>query len=131
MEENKMIFKKIKIPMYGFILYIGIGKWKNVRKEFIKKTNIYPDKEEQYAATYTSCYFKGTDVLMDVGLLYLHPRKKLKHYIKSAAHEIDHATWRILECVSVECDNDNHEAHAYLMGYLMNTIFKILKQKGH
>jgi hypothetical protein len=44
------------------------------------------------------------------------------------AHELFHATHRILEYFGVEFTSKNHEPFAYLLEYLMNECIKLRKQ---
>ena len=44
------------------------------------------------------------------------------------AHELFHATHRILEYFGVEFTRDNHEPFAYLMEYLVNECIKFKKK---
>jgi hypothetical protein len=46
---------------------------------------------------------------------------------KIIAHEAIHAAWNILEFAGVTINNDNHEALAYLVGFLIDGIETILE----
>lgn len=42
--------------------------------------------------------------------------------INTITHELVHAAWRVLDHVGVTVDSGNHEAFAYLVGYLAENI---------
>ena len=50
--------------------------------------------------------------------------------VDDLAHEVFHLTTRILQWHGVEFDANNHEAHAYLNGWLTGWVYKQLRKQG-
>jgi hypothetical protein len=47
-----------------------------------------------------------------------------------AAHEADHAANRIFKAIGATVDCDNDETHSYLVGFITDCIWKVIKRKA-
>lgn len=102
----------IQIPLYNGNLYVIDTK--DV-VEAVKDT-----QDDDYEVTSSeSCLIskRSGDFYLYIDLQYCS--------IGLLAHELFHATHRILEYFGVEFNRDNHEPFAYLMEYLVNECIKL------
>ena len=103
---------KIKIPIYNSLVrYI-------VTDDFI---NEYKRQGAKYDDTYNHCH--GVSEWIN-GINTIMIKEKYENDWSVIAHEVLHATNRILEHVGVEVNTINDEAQAYLLSYVIKEIQK-------
>ena len=112
-----MISKKVRIPLYGGSLFVMIAddyeKEKNeLHKDWQPERNDFMGHSEGNGNTYVVILNKK----------YIRNEIDLVSII---AHEADHITSFIFKRVGIKLDLDNDEPHAYLLGYLVEQIYKI------
>ena len=75
--------------------------------------------EKIYAVQCGTCAFVSTTPDNKIWMCF--SVQSLCHSV--VAHEAVHAAWRILALAGVKFDEDNHEAFAYLVGYITNLVW--------
>lgn len=105
---------RIHIPLYNGTLYL-------IDTDDIEKAVKATEEEHGFKSPYDteSCLIskRSGDFYLFIDLEYCS--------IGLLAHELFHATHRILEYFGVEFTRDNHEPFAYLMEYLMDECIKL------
>jgi hypothetical protein len=108
-------FKKVIIPLYRQVLYIGIGPDILAKKFKVPGLEIAPT----HAGVTTFIEDEEGMRAFCVSFAEIPDSEEL-------AHEALHAAWYILEEVGVDVSADNHEALAYLTGYIAGQIESML-----
>ncbi len=101
---RKIAPQRISVPLFHAVVFVFFSKeqWEAHSKE--------KAAENVYGQCIDTSY--GADVLLF----------EKRH--DTIAHEALHAAWSCLERTGVEVDRDNHEALAYVMGYIVAEIYK-------
>lgn len=113
---KKTKIKEIDLPIYFSLVIIGFDP--NVMSDHLFKKYGFrheiPDSNSGQSAHF---------VLEDVGLSLFTIYVDGKYFEQSTvSHECVHCSWHILDDVGVHLTADNHEALAYLVGYLVDEV---------
>jgi hypothetical protein len=106
---------RIDIPLYNGTLYV------------IDTTNVEQAVKNTHGNDYDIDDTESCLISKHSGDFYLYI-DLVECSIGILAHELFHATHRILEYFGVEFTSKNHEPFAYLLEYLMNECIKLRKQ---
>lgn len=114
-----MIIKAIKVPLYpGKLVIIITGSLKKAKKNI----SIFKD-DYIYASSYFDVYKKDQGFYV---LLNFNYHKKIYH--GTIAHEAVHIAHFIMTHSGLIDSFDNDEPKAYLVGWITNQIYKVIKQ---
>ena len=117
---------KIKLDLYFDKVYVFVGDTTEEAIKYVEK--LYKIKfetgSEGFEALTSTLFNKNKNITEEVMMI----NKKTSG--STLSHEVIHSAWGILSYHLVKVDEDNHEALAYLAGYLFKEIEKILKKHG-
>ena len=112
-----MISKKVRIPLYGGSLFVMIAEdYEKEKKELHKDWQ--PDRSDFMGYSESN---SGTYVVI-LNKKYIRNDFDL---VSTIAHEADHIVSFIFKRVGIKLDLYNDEPHAYLLGYLVEQIYRI------
>lgn len=109
---------KIDVPIYNLELWVIIDNEAGVRREEMSQKFGAPTLQDWAAL----CSY-GSE---GVGLFF-YPDRLNRGLV---AHEVFHATAMILRLAGVKFDGDNHEAHAYLCGWVTDEVYAVIDKAG-
>ncbi len=113
----KQHLKFHQIPIYDFRLWIGVfsaGDGKAQRK----KLDWALGQDDEYEECPGCLYYNRSKLFVQFD------RAELSHAL--IAHETFHIAHRIMEYIQMPFTEKTHEAHAYLVGYVTQLIYKDL-----
>ena len=115
-----MIKKKIEIPIYlGYLVIIVTDDFKKIIKKYNIASSSDPNDHDYSAITFR-LYKKR------ISNYYCVLRKKASP--GAIAHEAKHIVNKIFQDRGINLDIVNDENETYLLGWIVNQIYKILKK---
>jgi len=121
MEQPKLYFKKkFYIPIYDSKLWVVVTDSIKHERQAMNKTLGKEEPGFEFHDTTALCsrYYNNYALFFD------------KQYIciNIVAHEVFHLTHRIMEYVSANFDHEHHEQGAMLHGYLMDLVYRAVRE---
>lgn len=104
--------KTIVVPIYGLIVR-AFANYPTAEKYY--KCHMDCDQSEAFVQTLNLTGTNRTEIV----ICFKGPQYCT---INTITHEVLHAAWRVLNHVGVKVDSGNHEALAYLVGYLAENV---------
>lgn len=114
-----MKIKKYKVPLYHCNL------WVLVSNNFVKDAKKLNINLSSNANEHDAITFKKLETEFSTFCVFI--RKDRKKYIDIISHESVHVVNLIFKEVGIELDIENDEPQAYLMGWVVDKIYKAIK----
>lgn len=107
-----MKHRVFRVPIWNVFLHVYVDKDPAAAR--VKANALFgewsPDDKFQALASWNGPEFG----------IFFHPRPPME----TVAHEVFHVTHRIMEYCSANFDSEHHEQGAYLMGWLMDVVWR-------
>jgi len=121
-----MTLTRFSVPLYEQAVIVAIGTPDEVKKWILRTFDTGDDWDSSWLALSDGAAMGYNMKKDNTGrtVIYLNakematPAYKESRLINTATHEIFHANAKMLEAAEVAYDPENHESHAYLMGWM-------------
>ena len=129
----KSINKIIKLGLYPFDLMLSFNETDKQVKKALKKFNITKNKSNEITVFDMDksktkigrmVMFKGKQTIIRLNFM---PRLNNPFEMGLLQHEIFHATGFFMSEIHTPLNDDTHEIYAYLIQYLTDSIYTIIK----
>ena len=123
--------KFLNIPIYDRKLLIIFT---NDEKKLAKRLNF---KSEEEIASMLGCVYKlalptplSKEFLLKTIVLHLNFERHMIDFVDEGtiAHEAVHVALAVFEAISTDMDSSSEEPYAYLVGWIVNEVYKFMKE---
>lgn len=122
MPTKKAKVHTIKLPIYETIIFVAFDP-----ELLNKKFDLRGEHVFGYGTEAEVCVFIYPESGAQAVAMSFSP----DHYCENVlTHESTHAAWKVLDIVNIEVDSTNHEALAYLAGYIAEQVHAIWLKEG-